>query len=242
MPSRWREALDAMVDVVLPPACTVCDAVLPAPGAFCEACAHEVLELPTVHCPRCAEPGAFGGPCQRCAAGVPWERAWAPFEHEGSVARAIHRFKYEDRSDLSRPLGLLLAATAREQLASMPGAVVPLPLHEARFRQRKFDQAALLASTLASATGRALQLSWLSRVRDTPRQVGLTEAQRELNVRGAFVAAPGVQGHDVLLVDDVLTSGASAREAARALRDAGAARVFVLTLARARSFLRGDGA
>ncbi|MFZ5439561.1 MAG: ComF family protein [Myxococcota bacterium] len=240
MPSRWREAFEAMVDVVLPPACAVCDAVLPSAGAFCDDCAREVLELPTVHCPRCAEPGAFGGVCERCALGVPWARAWAPFEHEGAVARAIHRFKYEDRSDLARPLGLLLAASARAAVASMPGTVVPLPLHEARFRQRRYDQAALLASTLAPALGRPLELGWLARVRDTPRQVGLTEEQREQNVRGAFAASPVVQGHDVLLVDDVLTSGASAREASRALLAAGAARVFVLTLARARSVLRSD--
>lgn len=239
MPARWRAALDAMVDVLLPPACTVCDAVLPAAGAFCDDCAAEVLELPTVHCARCAEPGAFpGAQCERCRAGVPWDRAWAPFEHEGAVARAIHRFKYEDRSDLSRPLGLLLAATAKRELEAMPGALVPLPLHEARFRARKFDQAALLATTLATATARPLELGWLSRVRDTPRQVGLSEAERERNVQGAFAASSAVQGRDVVLLDDVLTSGATAREATRVLREAGAAKVFVLTLARARSELR----
>lgn len=239
MPARWREAVDAVVDVVLPPACTVCDVVLPAPGAFCEDCAHEVLELPTVHCSRCAEPGAFdGGVCERCRAGVPWAKAWAPFEHEGAVARAIHRFKYEDRSDLSRPLGMVLAASAREVLAEMPGAVVPLPLHESRFRERKFDQAALLARTVSMEAARPLELEWLTRVRATPRQVGLSEAQREANVRGAFVASAAVKGHDVVLIDDVLTSGATAREAVRVLREAGAARVSVLTLARARSEVR----
>ncbi len=242
MPARWREAFDAVVDVVLPPSCAVCDVVLPGPGAFCEDCAHEVLELPTVHCARCAEPGAFaGGVCERCRGGVPWTRAFAPFEHEGSVAKAIHRFKYEDRSDLARPLGLLLATAAKDALGLMPGALVPLPLHEGRFRERKFDQAALLARTVAMQAGRPLELDWLRRTRDTPRQVGLSEAAREANVHGAFAASGAVKGHDVVLLDDVLTSGATAREAARALREAGAARVFVLTLARARSELRSEG-
>lgn len=242
MSTRWRDALDAVVDVLLPPSCAACDVVLPGPTGFCEDCAHEVLELPSVHCHRCAEPGAFSGQqCERCKAGVPWERAWAPFEHEGSVARAVHRFKYEDRSDLSRPLGLLLAATAKEALVSMPGALVPLPLHEARFRERKFDQAALLTAVLAQRTGREVKAHWLSRTRDTRRQVGLSEGEREANVRGAFLAPAEVSGQEVVLVDDVFTSGATAREAARALIAAGAARVFVLTLARARSLLKsGD--
>lgn len=232
---RWRAAFDAVADVLLPPQCVVCDEVLPVAGAFCERCAAEVLELPQVHCTRCSEPGAFdGGLCARCRTGTPWEKAWAPFEHEGALARAVHRFKYEDRSDLSRPLGLLLAGTAGDVLRAMPGALVPLPLHEARYRQRQFDQAAMLTHVLSTATGRGVQLDWLRRVKDTPRQVGLSEAEREANVRGAFFASPQVAGHDVVLVDDVLTSGATAREASRALRDAGAERIYVLTLARAR--------
>ena len=242
MPARWRNAFDALVDVLLPPSCAACDVVLPAPLGFCEDCAHEVLELPTVHCRRCAEPGAHPGElCTRCAAGVPWERAWAPFEHEGSVAKAIHRFKYEDRSDLARPLGLLLAATSKEVLVSMPGVLLPLPLHEARFRERKFDQAGLLAAVLAERVGREVKADWRFRTRDTRRQVGLAEGEREANVRGAFTASRAVAGREVVVVDDVLTSGATAREATRALVSAGAARVFVLTLARARSELKsGD--
>lgn len=233
------DALDAVIDVLLPPQCMCCDEVLPGAVGFCEACAWEVLELPTVHCRRCAEPGAFPKHlCERCVPGAPWEKAWAPFEHEGSIARAIHRFKYEDRSDLSRPLGLLLAARAKKVLESMPGVIVPLPLHEARFRQRRFDQAALLAAVVARRAGREVRADWLLRTRDTQRQVGLTELQREANVRGAFAASPRVRGHDVVLLDDVLTSGATAREAVRALTAAGAARVFVLTVARARSDLK----
>lgn len=237
--ASWRAAFEAVTDVLLPPSCAVCDAVLPAPGAFCDAHAQEVLELPSVHCVRCAEPGAFdGGVCERCRAGAPWFKAWAPFEHEGAVARAIHRFKYEDRSDLSRPLGLLLAFGARG--VELPGVVVPLPLHDARFRERKYDQAALLAQVFARETQRPLEPGWLARVKATSRQVGLSEAKREANVRDAFEASPAVQGKDVLLLDDVLTSGATAREATRALLSKGAVRVCVLTLARARSELRSE--
>jgi ComF family protein len=235
----FRQAVDEVIDVLLPPSCAACDDVLPAADAFCEACRHELLELPTVHCRTCAEPGRFPrGLCERCrAGGIPWDVAFAPFEHEGALARAVHRFKYEDRSDLARPLGMLLAREAKTQLAGMPGFIVPLPLHDARFRARRFDQAALLARVLGTYAGRAVQLGWLSRVRDTPRQVGLSEAAREANVRGAFVAGAAVEGHDVVLVDDVLTSGATAREACRVLRRAGARRLSVLTLSRARAVL-----
>lgn len=242
MPARWREALDAVVDVLLPPACVACDEVLPGPVALCEACAVEVLELPDERCAVCSEPGLFpGGQCPRCRAGVPFVRAFAPFEHEGSIARAIHRFKYEDRSELGRPLGHLLASASAAAVAKMPGTLVPLPLHPARFQERRYDQAALLAAELSQRLGRPLEVEWLTRVRDTRRQVGLSEAEREANVAGAFAAPPQVRGQDVVLVDDVFTSGASAREAAGALRAAGASRVFVLTLARARSLLRSAG-
>ncbi|MFT3713386.1 MAG: ComF family protein [Archangium sp.] len=237
----WRQAFDELIDVLLPPACAACDDVLPTAGAFCESCEHEVVALPTVHCRTCAEPGRFPrGLCERCRAGsIPWDIAWAPFEHEGAIAKAVHRFKYEDRSDLARPLGMLLARDAKSHLTQMSGFLVPLPLHDARYRHRRFDQAALLARVLATYAKRAMKLDWLERIRDTPRQVGLSEAAREANVRGAFRASPNVAGHDVVLLDDVLTSGATAREACRVLRQAGARRVYVLTLSRARSELNG---
>jgi ComF family protein len=134
---------------------------------------------------------------------------------------------------------VLLAFAARQ--VALPGVVVPLPLHDARFAERKYDQAALLAHIFAREAKRPLETGWLSRVKDTSRQVGLSEARREANVRGAFEASADVHGKEVLLLDDVLTSGATAREAARALLARGAVRVCVLTLARARSELRSEG-
>ncbi|NOK22692.1 ComF family protein [Corallococcus carmarthensis] len=111
--------------------------------------------------------------------------------------------------------------------------MVALPLHVRRFRKRKYDQAHLLAGQLAKATGRTAPGGWLERSRETRRQVGLSEAERAGNVAGAFVASRAVKGQEVLLLDDVFTTGSTARAAAVALRDAGAVRVEVLTLARA---------
>jgi ComF family protein len=228
--------LKALLDLLYPPSCIACAKVLPGPGAFfCEPCDTALERLPPACCRTCAEPGAFpGGACPRCrAAPPPFSRGWAPFAHEGPVARAIHRFKYEDHPELAAPLGELLAGEARAFLGRAPEHVVALPLHTRRYHSRKYDQAQLLAGTLARATGREAPVGWLTRSRETQRQVGLSEAERAHNVADAFTASAAAKGREVLLVDDVFTTGATARAAAFALREAGAVRVEVLTVARA---------
>lgn len=226
---------DAMVAGVLPDACVTCDDVLPDGERFlCEACLALTSEIAGPSCSRCGEPGAFhSGTCPRCRGSAPpFVSALAPFEHEGAIARAIHRFKYEDRSDLSRPIAGLVATRLGRKLAEVDGTLVPVPLGQLRFRERRYDQAALLAGALGRLLRRPVALDWLGRVRHTCRQVGLDEAHRENNVAGAF-RAPRVAG-PVVLIDDVLTTGATAREATRVLLEAGASEVRVVTVARAR--------
>jgi ComF family protein len=233
-----RGWVDGLASALLPDACVACDEVLgehEGEGAFCERCLPEVLELPALGCPRCAEPGRFETLCPRClTAPKTFERAWAAFEHEGAIARAVHRFKYVDRADLARPLGALLARRAELPLRRMPGRLVPIPLHLERFQVRQFDQAALLAVELGRRTGRPVEASLLRRVRHTSRQVGLLEHEREENVRGAFDVDGTVRGEDVVLIDDVMTTGATAREAAGVLIARGARAISVVCLARAR--------
>jgi ComF family protein len=149
------------------------------------------------------------------------------------VARVIHRFKYEDHPELAQPLGELIAHEARSFLRRAPSLLVALPLHARRFRERRYDQTQLLAGALAQATGRRAPVGLLTRARETQRQVGLSEAERSSNVAEAFTASPAVAGQSLLLIDDVLTTGATARAAATALRDAGALHIEVLTVARA---------
>ncbi|MBL8923735.1 MAG: ComF family protein [Myxococcaceae bacterium] len=228
--------MEGLLELVYPPACVACDEVLPGPGFFCDECAPLVLETPAPHCRRCAEPGAFPrATCPRCESRPPpFTRAFAPFEHDGAVAKAIHRFKYEQRPDLARPLGSLLGKSAAAFLKDAAGPLVPLPLHTGRFRERGYDQATLLTVELGQVLKRPVHDEWLERTRATERQVGLHEDARDANVRGAFTASPAVRGHEVVLVDDVYTTGSTASEASRTLLAAGATRIFILTLARAR--------
>jgi ComF family protein len=228
----WGDVLD----VVFPERCVACDEVLSLPRTFfCEECALEAEEVSKIACSRCGEPGAHPqGLCQRCTRRSPvFSRAFAPLEHAGAVARAIQRFKYEGHPELARPLGALLVERSREFLASAPGAVVPLPLHASRYRERGFDQTALLAVEVARLGKRELRDAWLVRVRATTRQVGQSDDERAANVADAFEVSGELKGARVLLIDDVLTTGATANEAARALLGAGAVEVQVLTLARA---------
>jgi ComF family protein len=224
-----------LLDVLFPPTCVGCARVLPGRAPFCERCEREVEGLPEPHCLTCAEPGEHReGRCPRCALRPPpFTRAFAPYLHAGPVSRAVHQLKYEDHPELAGPLGALLARSAVDFLAEAPGDVCPVPLHPSRLTERKYDQAFLLARSLAQASGRRFLPDALRRARATPRQVGRSEAEREENVEGAFLAPRPLQGARVLLVDDVFTTGATARAAAGALQAAGAGEVWVLTLARA---------
>lgn len=222
-----------LIDLLYPPQCVGCSRVLTVDAQLCAECDRAVAVLEP-GCIRCCEPGEFRRDiCPRCQKRPPpFSRAFAPFAHEGPIAHAIHQFKYEDHPELAPALGRLLASSARDFLSRAPRVVAHVPLHRSRYRERRYDQAELLARALAQATGRAFAPGHLSRVRKTERQVGRSEADRDANLRGAFTASD-VQGLHLLLVDDVFTTGATARAAAHALLFAGAAEVQILTLARA---------
>jgi ComF family protein len=157
-----------------------------------------------------------------------WARSAAVYS--GAVKEAIHAFKFSGKAPLARPLGALVLQACERPVDVT--AVVPVPLARARERERGYNQAGLLAERVAHGWSVPQRARWLVRRRDTPAQSELTAAERRANVRHAFGASPAVQGAHVVLVDDVLTTGATAAECARALRAAGAATVGVLTVAR----------
>ena len=141
--------------------------------------------------------------------------------------------KYSDRAELARPIASWMARAGADVLADAD-LVAPVPLHALRLWRRQFNQAAALATEISRRTGKPCDLAALRRVKATRSQVGLSRAQRAENVQGAFRSAEGavVRGLNVVLVDDVLTSGATANAASRALLRAGAKRVDVLVFAR----------
>jgi len=225
-----------LLDLIFPPACVSCAELLETRGPYCALCALGLEPVPRPGCPLCAEPDPAGKLCRRCRLRPPpFASARAAFVHEGPLARAIHRFKYEGRSELASPLGRAFSDAEGEWLASLgPGALlVPIPLHRRRLLRRGYDQAALLARALASATGLRHEPGLLRRVARSRRQVGLSEGQRLANVTGAFVVAGPVAVQPLVLIDDVFTTGATARAASAALVEHGAGVVHVLTLARA---------
>jgi ComF family protein len=172
-------------------------------------------------------------PCGRCAAEPPaYDYARSAARYEGPLREALHAFKFSGRRALARPLADLLLEQCGRTVPGGIAAVVPVPLARDREYQRGFNQARLLAERVAARLGAPLEPRWLARVRATRPQSDLSAAERRTNVRGAFRASPAVAGRDVLVVDDVFTTGATLAECARALREAGAGRIGVLTVAR----------
>ena len=217
---------------LLAPRCLVCA----GPGSdaldLCRWCRAE-LPWNEPACPRCALPLVAGADCPRCLAEPPpFTRAHAAFRYEFPVDRLLPRFKFH--ADLAA--GALLGTLLQWSLdpGQWPQALLPVPLHRSRLRRRGYDQALELGKALARETRLPLLARRLQRVRRTQAQTELGASARRRNVAGAFALAPGppLPAH-VALVDDVLTTGATAGECAHLLLDAGVARVDLWVVASA---------
>jgi ComF family protein len=236
----------AALDLIFPALCPICRARLDAGrrDPICGGCWRAITRLGPPWCDVCgaaspvdgperARHGRDGSPCSTCSTAPPaYDYARSAAVYEGPLREALLAFKFSGRRALARPL----AALVMEQcVAAMPAdieAVVPVPLARAREHQRGFNQAALLARKIARRLEIPTRPRWLARVRATLPQSDLPATARRANVRGAFRASRHVAGRHVLLVDDILTTGATLGECARVLREGGARRVGVLTVAR----------
>jgi ComF family protein len=235
----------AALDLLFPPVCPVCRGLAREDrhGALCGRCWDALPRLAPPWCDLCgvpfptfasaADPRATAGLCGPCARRRPeFTYARSAGAYQESLREALHAFKYAGKTALAAPLSELALRVCGGALPMAPDVVVPVPLHRARERERGFNQSALLAARIARALGVRCRPRLLWRARSTAPQTDLAAAERRANVRGAFAASPGAAGRHILLVDDVLTTGATAAECARALRAAGAHTVGVLTVAR----------
>lgn len=227
--------------LLFPPACAGCGRPLESLGQepLCRDCLSLLPVSRPPWCRRCglslAQQGAGADLCVDCRLHPPaFDQAVSPFLYEGPIKELITGLKYRGRISLGRFLADSMARTVWEQadLRSVE-AIVPVPLHATRLRERGFNQAQILAAGLAGRLGLPCRSDLMVRARATQPQTELSREDRRENLRGAFAAgASSLPGNSFLLVDDVLTTGATVRACAEALRRAGAARILVVTAAR----------
>ena len=232
--SSLRSIAAEFADLLFPPRCALCNAPLP-PGTgllcLCADCLAGFPPLPFARCPRCALPLDENGVCADCRRATPPFTATAAIGlYDGRLREAIQRLKYRDDFRLAQPLGLLLARQVAK--LGLIDRIVPVPLHITRLRQRTYNQSQLLAQ----AIGKELRIPpaprTLKRLQATTPQQSLSGEERLANLRGMFALRDDVRGLRVLLVDDVMTTGATLRECADVLLAGGAAEVVAAVAAR----------
>ena len=228
-----------MLDVLLPPQCLACDAGVDQPGSLCAACFGQFTFITRPYCHVCSLPFEIAVlddevMCGACMKDRPaFRRARSVFSYRESGRAMVLKLKHADRTDAAAHLAKWLHR-AGEELLSEADCLVPVPLHWRRLWLRTYNQSALLANALGRNTGKQVVADALVRTRPTPSQGGLDRGQRRRNVMGAFKTqrVEQIKGKNVVLIDDVMTTAATADACSRALLRAGAKQVDVLVLAR----------
>lgn len=242
----FRAALGLALDAALPPLCPACRQAVGGEG-LCAPCWARLTPIARPYCDRLGIPFAFDpGPgmlsMQAISDPPAYHRARSAVRYDDVARTMVHAFKYGDRLDLAPAMGRWMARAGTEILDGAD-ALVPVPLHWRRLWLRRFNQSALLAQSMSERCGVPVADEALRRVKATAQQVGLSQPERQSNVQGAFRVPDefraGVRGCRLVLVDDVLTSGATADACARALLRAGAGNVDVITFARVVDAVRG---
>src|SRR3954452_10762738 len=234
-----RATLRLGLDTALPRLCPACRDLVTDQGV-CPTCWSKLAFIAAPYCPRLGIPFAYDpGPgilsMQAIADPPAYHRARAAVRYDDVARKLVHAFKYGARLDLAPLLGRWMARAGRD-LFEGADALVPVPLHWSRLWARRFNQSAALAEAISRESGIAVAHAPLRRVKPTAQQGGLSRTERASNVQGAFRVAPSdkshIAGRRLIIIDDVLTSGATSDACARALLRAGAAQVDVLVFAR----------
>ena len=235
----WAHTARLALDIALPTLCVSCREPVDGEGV-CAECWAKLSFIAPPFCPRLGIPFVYDpGPdllSMEAIANPPaYQRARAAVRYDDVARTLVHSLKYQDRTDLAPAMGRWMARAGQE-LLDEADVLVPVPLHWRRGWSRRYNQSGALARVISRQTGVKLASEALRRVRATEQQIGLSRSQRASNVQGAFKVAPEraaeIEGRRVVLVDDVLTSGATTDACARALLRAKAAQVDVLVFAR----------
>jgi len=238
-----RRLLDGLVDIVYPKKCLACKNKLDIASSdafICSQCRGKIKRNMPPFCRHCGRhlntKIDTKGICASCIRQpLYFDRAFSSCIYEGVIKELIREFKYKNKDYLARSLSEIMIDFIKEYNLPLDymDLIVPVPLHKARLREREFNQAGILSNHIAGAFNKIVSEEALIRRRATRTQVELKDNERFINVAGSFSLDPAisVRGKNILLVDDVLTTGATASEAARVLKNSGANIVFVLTLA-----------
>lgn len=226
---RWGNRL---LDILFPPHCRLCGDPAAAAFRLCRPCEQDLPWLGST-CSRCARPVPASATCGRCQRRPPaFDQATALFHYRPPVDYLLKRLKFSGELAIAPLLADLLAESLSTGAIPLPDALVPVPLHRGRLRERGFNQATLLAARLGRQLGLPVATQLCARRRATEPQSLLSPAARRLNLRRAFAVCDRPPAH-VAIVDDVMTTGHTAGELARTLKQAGAQRVDVWVIARA---------
>jgi ComF family protein len=235
-----RFLLNTAIEIIYPPSCVVCEAATLDANQLCAGCWSRLSFITRPFCERFGTPFTLdlGAPLLSPAAIADppvFQRARAVALYDDIARLMVHKLKYGDRLELAVPMARLMKQAGAELLADAD-VIVPVPLHRWRLWERRFNQSMMLAKNIANESHQHCDPSLLLRVKYTKSQVGLTKAQRQQNLQGAFKvpdhARIFIENKRILLVDDVLTTHSTANAAARSLLKAGAKSVDVLAFAR----------
>ena len=242
MGHRWKKIALRLLDVLLPPLCLICDEPVGGTATLCPGCWKQIQFIAPPVCDCCGAPfdipAGAGMLCGSClVTPPPYKSARAAMLYDDVSRQLILGFKHGDRTYAAQALAVWMHRAG--DFLNEADALLPVPLHRQRLFKRRYNQSSLLAQRVGRLSGKPVLADALRRVRATPIQGKLKRKERQENVKGAFAVvsryAPEIEGKTLVLIDDVLTTGATVEECTRVLLKAGAKQVHVLTLSRVRS-------